>query len=317
MSDFQMTQARILPGQSFISDDLDWYTDPDLSRRREMMPVLFSRESLPYGPAVSYLFRRFGYPEGGWDPYKELASWTLTTPSPDLLLRIAPHVSDRMALSMRAALSPELNRRLKAWESADRDNWHSRWEAHVHALPHKPWFDQVEALAARWGFQKQKLSRGLLILSDRNGDLPEGIAKARTEARILCADFQDKAPFPGIRLRPARPKDFAADDPLKEIAGVLSVVARDLRRGVRVRDQGINLFGQTEQADLVEHPVAGYPSGAMGNAAPELMADLHGRIVHLGGGDIALGLQRALELLPEPVESPEEQTSPDPEGPNP
>jgi len=310
MSEFKMAQARILPGQTFIHDDLDWYTDRDLSRRREMMPVLFSRESLPYGPSLAYLFRRFGYPEGGWDPYKHLASWTLTTPSADLLLCITPHVSDRLGLSMRAALSPELNRRLKAWEGADRDAWHSRWETHVNTLPRKPWFDQVEALAERWGFQKQKLSRGLLILSDRNGDLPDGIAKARTEARILCADFQDKDPFPGIRLRPARPKDFAADDPLKEIAGVLSVVARDLRRGVRVRDQGINIFGQTEQADLTEHPVAGYPSGAMGNAAPDLMADLHGRIVRLGGGDIALGLQRALDLFPE-------QPSPDPEGPSP
>lgn len=310
MSEFQMTQARIKPGQTFISDDLDWYSDPELTRRREMLPVLFARESLPYGAATAYLFRRFGYPEGGWDPHKELASWTLTTPSADILLCIAPNVNDRLGISMRAALSPQLNRGLKSWESANRDAWHDRWDAHVTSLPRKPWFDQVEALAGRWGFLKQKLSRGLQILSDRGGDLPESIAKARTEARILCADFQDRDPFPGMRLRPARPKDFDADDPLKEIAATLALVVRDLRRGVQVRDHGINLFGQTEQADLQEHPVSGYPSGALGNVAPDLMAELHTRILHLGKGDVTEGLTKALDLLPSGPEIDNDPPSP-------
>ena len=40
--------------------------------------------------AFTYLTRRFGPPTLGCDDYKELGAWHLTTPSPGLVVRIAP-----------------------------------------------------------------------------------------------------------------------------------------------------------------------------------------------------------------------------------
>lgn len=42
------------------------------------------------GAMFAYLFRRFGYPIYGWDGYKSLVSYLLTTPDPDVLLWCKP-----------------------------------------------------------------------------------------------------------------------------------------------------------------------------------------------------------------------------------
>ncbi|MCE6958758.1 hypothetical protein LAZ40_06815 [Cereibacter sphaeroides] len=307
-----MEQARLLPGQKFIGDSLDWYTGPEFQDRREMMPVLFGRTTLPYGAATAYLIRRFGTPESGWDSYKELISWRLTTSSPDILLRITPYVGDDLAISMRVFLATDLKQRLDAWEGEMRHAWDLRWEAHVQSLPRRPWFDQAEAIAQRWGFRDRHLSRGLLFVADKKGDLPEEIARARDEAHAIKHAFEAADPFPGIRLRPARIRDFAADDPLKEIAAVLADAVRDLKRGVRVRDQAINLFGRVAEAELREHPASGLGAGALVNQDPDLFSQLEARFWTLGGGDRQEGMRRALELLPETRVTDREDADPAP-----
>ncbi len=43
------------------------------------------------GPSLfAYLFRRFGYPNVGWDDYKQLVEYALTTPIPGLYLTVYP-----------------------------------------------------------------------------------------------------------------------------------------------------------------------------------------------------------------------------------
>lgn len=305
MPNFQISQARDTPGERFLPDDLDWYTGPDLSDRKEMMPALFGRSDLPYGAATAYLLRRFGYPERGWDPYKELISWTLTTPDPEIRLRITPNVGDELSIAIRPLLSVGRKRSLDLWEGALRAAWEGRFETHLAGLPRRPWFSEVEGISARFGLPDRPLMRGLLILSERRGELPPEIDAARTEARLIRSDFEATDPFPGLRLRPDRPEAFEPDDPLGTIASALTATARDLMRGVRVRDQAISLFGPTAEADISEHPVSGFPSGALGNASPTGMADLHARILQLGDGDPELGVSRALDRLGPPDRDPE------------
>lgn len=48
---------------------------------------------MEYGPLFAYLFRRFGPPEEGSDPHKEIACWYLTTPDPDVILWVSPRPS--------------------------------------------------------------------------------------------------------------------------------------------------------------------------------------------------------------------------------
>jgi hypothetical protein len=303
MPKIQISQARDLPGERYLPDDLDWYTGPEFGDRQEMMPTLFGRSDLPYGAATAYLFRRFGYPERGWDPYKELISWTLTTPDPEIRLRITPYVGADLSIAVRPLLSVGLKRALDLWEGAPRAAWEDRFEAHLAGLPRRSWFSEVEGISARFGLPDRPLMRGLLLLSERRGELSPEIDAARSEARLILTEFQTTDPFPGLRLRPGRPEAFDKDDPLRAIASKLAVTARDLMRGVSVRDQAINLFGPTEEAELSEHPVSGFPSGALGNASPKGMAELHARILRLGAGDPELGISRVLDLLGPEVQS--------------
>ena len=305
MPKFHISQARDTPGERFLPDDLDWYTGPDLSDRKEMMPALFGRSDLPYGAATAYLLRRFGYPERGWDPYKELISWTLTTPDPEIRLRITPYVGDELSIAIRPLLSVGRKRSLDLWEGALRAAWEGRFETHLAGLPRRPWFSEVEGISARFGLPDRPLMRGLLILSERRGELPPEIDAARREARLIRSGYEETDPFPGLRLRADRPEEFDPDDPLRAVASTLAVMVRDLMRGVRVRDQAINLFGPAEEAELSEHPVSGFPSGALGNASPNGMAELHTRILRLGAGDPDLGISRALDLLA-PADQPPE-----------
>ena len=48
---------------------------------------------LNYGNVFAYLFRRFGYPCYGWDDYKELTIYYLTTSMDGVVLSIKPSVS--------------------------------------------------------------------------------------------------------------------------------------------------------------------------------------------------------------------------------
>ena len=46
-----------------------------------------------YSSLFVYMFRRFGIPENGSDPYKEIACWYLTTPDPAVALIVSPRPS--------------------------------------------------------------------------------------------------------------------------------------------------------------------------------------------------------------------------------
>jgi hypothetical protein len=48
---------------------------------------------VPYGTLFTYLFRRFGYPNFGWDDLKDIGRWVLTTPDKNVVLSIRPHPS--------------------------------------------------------------------------------------------------------------------------------------------------------------------------------------------------------------------------------
>jgi hypothetical protein len=45
------------------------------------------------GQLFAYLFRRFGYPNDGWDDRKELASYLLNTPMCDVFLSVTPYMA--------------------------------------------------------------------------------------------------------------------------------------------------------------------------------------------------------------------------------
>ena len=59
-------------------------------------PGRYADEILPNGNYSSlfvYMFRRFGIPENGSDPDKEIVCWYLTTPDPAVALMVSPRPS--------------------------------------------------------------------------------------------------------------------------------------------------------------------------------------------------------------------------------
>lgn len=45
------------------------------------------------GQLFAYLFRRFGYPNPNWDSRKNLVSYALSTPDPNVILLITPSMA--------------------------------------------------------------------------------------------------------------------------------------------------------------------------------------------------------------------------------
>ena len=50
----------------------------------------YGSAKMGYGALFAYLFRRFGYPDTGWDDDKQLVKYYLATPEPDMVLAAHP-----------------------------------------------------------------------------------------------------------------------------------------------------------------------------------------------------------------------------------
>lgn len=98
-------------------------------------------------------------------------------------------------------------------------------------------------------------------------------------------------------------RTWPEDDPLKPYFDAAATALNDLRRPVRVRDSQINAFGYVEDGEcrwrdiLKETPVAGYPSGALGNVAPTEFAELHGLVLRMGKGNAKRGIKKLLKQV--------------------
>ena len=100
-------------------------------------------------------------------------------------------------------------------------------------------------------------------------------------------------------MRPADVRDWNDDDPLKPFVPAAIQSLEDLRTPVGIRDESINAFGKIKsgRADVKSAPSAGYPSGALGNAAAKEFAELHGLILKLGKGNAKRGIKKVMAAI--------------------
>lgn len=75
---------------ALLSDEDDIYRDP-------IFTPIFGKK-LDYGHLFAYLFRRFGYPNIGWDDYKDHSRYILTTPREDVMISVRPYVGSHTEL---------------------------------------------------------------------------------------------------------------------------------------------------------------------------------------------------------------------------
>jgi hypothetical protein len=83
-------------------------------------------KNLPYGNLFTYCFRRFGNPNKPSDPYKDIASWLLTTPHPNMILTIRPSLCEESHFSIHFAASEDLASNARAFERRELDAWIAR-----------------------------------------------------------------------------------------------------------------------------------------------------------------------------------------------
>lgn len=311
---FKLKQATIKPGEHWVGIDFASYIKESEDDRGTLRcPIIGSvcGDQLDYGKLFAYLFRRFGYPISPWDNYKELVSYTLSTPTPNLLLRISPYVGDVARISIRFLSSRETMVSVEAYARRDREAWLQRsfdW-AERRGLP--DWMDEWvriynsevrESLGLRQDAQSWREAVFFQYPIGKAGTpLHEQTSRVAQFRRTLHEDYSSVELWPGYYERPASVSDWEEDDPLRPLAVAALAALEDLRRPVGVRDQDINAFGRVEgplaRFSAAPAACAGYPSGALGTVAPREFADLHSVILSLGKGNTKRGIAKALKAL--------------------
>ena len=86
-------------------------------------------EQLGGGDLFAYLFRRFGYPNVGWDDYKELANYVISTPMEDVFLEICPYLGGpKTSLHFGYLVSTEIDAKLAQEMLKDRQKDTFAWK---------------------------------------------------------------------------------------------------------------------------------------------------------------------------------------------
>lgn len=307
---FHMKQAD-MKGKEWRGLSFRSYMDTGESLVYLSDPIIASicGDDIDYGKLFAYCFRRFGYPDRGWDDYKELVSYYLTTPHPDMALHITPYVGNTSAISLRFVVEYEAGRTIEAYAQRDRHAWEKRlfdW-AEEQGLPDwmPEWMEIYNAeyreafpevpLADNWR-QVINFPYALGEKGSRPYELTSRVAEFRKK---LHEDYCKIESWPDYYKRPANVQDFNDDDPLKPFALAAIEALKDLRSPVGVRDQSINAFGEVEsgRADVKAASSAGYPSGALGNSAAKEFAELHGLILKLGKGNAKRGIKKIMSAV--------------------
>ncbi|QMI49811.1 hypothetical protein [Burkholderia sp. MBR-1] len=307
---FRMKQAN-MKGKDWRGLSFRSYIDRGESKYALSDPIIASvcGDEIDYGKLFAYCFRRFGYPDRGWDDYKELVSYYLTTPHPDMVLNITPYVGNTAVLTLSFLVEFEASRAIEAYAERDRLAWKQRsleW-AEKQGLPE--WMPEWIAiynseyreafpgvpLADNW---RQVINFPFAI--GEEGTRPYELSSRVTEFRKrLHDDYCQVEAWPAYYNRPVNVQDWNDDDPLKHFAQAAIDALKDLYTSVGVRDQSINAFGavESDRADVKAAASAGYPSGALGNAAAEEFAELHQLVLKLGKGSAKRGIMKIMSAV--------------------
>ncbi len=266
-------------------------------------------DEIEYGKLFAYCFRRFGYPERGWDNYKELVTYYLTTPHQDMVLTITPYVGNTSLISMGFLVKSESLTAIEDYARRDRTAWEQRmldW-AEKQGLPDwmQEWIEiyNTEYCAAFTDMPKADNWRQIVNFAyplGEEGSRPYELTNRVVEFRKkLHADYSKTEPWPTYYIRPANVQDWNDDDPLKPFALAALGALEDLHSPVGVRDQSINAFGEVESSRVGVKAAssAGYPSGALGNSAAKELAELHELIMKLGKGNAKRGIKKVLRAI--------------------
>ncbi len=307
-----LDRRKILKGsisKSFYDLNTVIHTGPEGDDRFDLIERSIGLE-IDYGALMAYLFRRFGYPNSGWDDYKELACYQLSTPVPDMYMRVTPFVGNTAGISFMFMVAGEGWQAIQDYERKPGKDYAFRMHAWIESTFGTPaWSDAcLQAVRRDWGAGIETWQEAFPYLEfyeRASGSAAVGREDEGIPVEWIVWASEGRTAYQAIEARPGpmyRPGDIAnwpEADPLKRYALAVGPALVDLKTAVRVRDSAINAFGRADDARTIlkEPPVAGYPCGAIGNAAPEEFAQLHQLIMTMGKGDSKRGINKILKAL--------------------
>lgn len=320
----RFASAQDFPAQQLLGLQSNIQTGENAHDSIDLIEEAFGK-TVPQGSLFAYLFRRFGNPNIPSDDYKDLASYLLKTTDDNILLRITPYAGGDSSISVRFMISGDLNALAHQWLIKDRTAHESAfiaWVEESNLLPE--WTDAFFAKAQEKGWlhsHPEPKARAAALFSTMHW--AEWSAKREksqddnvTWAQNIRAAYHEINPQPAHQYRDPDWQKWLSDDPLKAVAATIFETMHELTRPVWVRDVPINPWGQmTDDAaadwhggdiEDIESPVAksaGYNSGVLSNADPELFATIQARIYRMGMGDPVAGMKKLLENLPEDIET--------------
>lgn len=282
--------------------------DSEMVLEDPIVKSVFETE-IDYGQLFAYCFRRFGYPNRGWDGYKELVSYLLKTPSEEMYLRVSPNIGNISSITFSFLVKREKYTEIDQYARKDQNEWRARLHDWMEARGLPDWMD--EWLAIYNNDWRQRHPEFPVVSNWREViDFPysiKGLGPRPEEINALLSEFKKESlesytklePFPEYRYRSPDFSKWTDDDPLKPLAEAAIIALTDLKTPVPVRDGLINALGPVTSYKTVAStaPSAGYPSGAMGNAAPKEFAQLHSAIVKLGDGNIKRGIKKLMDHI--------------------
>lgn len=305
---FRMKLASLEPGVSYGAVSFA----VDLGNGSFVDPIVreVCGESMDYGKLFAYLFRRFGYPNRGWDDYKQLTKYILTTPQKDMLLEVVPYVGNSTRLHFMFLVPAKVNAAVENYDQRYRVAWQERALAWRDALGLPNWMNEwidfinntlgplygtTPAAVTNW----RESLRWATTLGEPGTPYYPMTKQASDFKKDLYAQYETIESNPGYCERSSNWREWEAEDPIKPYAEAAFAALKDLRRPVRVRDQAIDAWGAAKYSARIlgEPPVAGYPCGVLGNGAPKEFAELHGLIMRLGKGNSKKGIAKALAAL--------------------
>lgn len=302
------------PGTTYRELQTHVSTGPDFSDSFDLIDNVIGQE-IDYGALFSYLFRRFGYPNAAWDDYKELACYRLTTPLPDMFMQIVPHVGNTSCISIMFYVEHSGWRAIHDYEDKPRKDREARMHAWIESRGLPQWMGEYLAIARRdfgEGIETWQQAFAYFCFYERCEGRKSGAegTAAPSEQPCVAAEWLTWAeevgaaynaiepkPDPNWQYRTESVQDWSDEDPLKAYALAAAVALNDLKTPVRVRDSAINALGRVDDPSrpLKEPAVAGFPSGALGNVAPNEFAQLHGLIMKLGKGNAKRGIAKVIK----------------------
>lgn len=301
MSDFPTPHALHL--------SLDIQTGPDFFADSTSLTTSVLGETVPQGSLFAYLFRRFGFPNAGSDNYKELATYRLSTPRDDMVLRITPYAQGDPDISFSFLAPAQICTAARDWPYRHRAAHEARFRDFIDALPAPGWAENWIAQCLQDPVLMPP-SRGELTLSgtltalmmlkrrlERDGGEDPRVAWLDRQEEI----FNSRDPRPDAEWRTADWHSWPDEDPLKPYALAAEHTLRDLQVPIFIRDCAIDIYGPVEAPgpDAIATPArsAGYPGGQLSNVDPDAFARIHRAVLDLGNGDPVQGMGKALSLL--------------------